>query len=426
MKLSPLKRLALAAFSLFLFLSSCELGLQLVPQAIPIKLLREFQPGVRSAIAARRQLLRRADTVAIPRSDGGPAERLWRFQPGIEVTKPFDEEGIVETVRVDNNGFCNVPADAYESPRFDVVTIGDSFTWCMAVNPEDAWPAQLAKITGLRIYNLGLPGRGLHEYLETLRAFGLQKLPQIVVMNVYEGNDLRDAWFNRQQRSDADRSVTASACPFASETSCERFEEWRESFIGRASYGFNLVLAGTWFFAASQQEGEIDFRYDVHLPEGNVVTFNSQNGDRDEVLFARRLAEGTVSTDLFDDPLKAYSELAREHGFEAVLTYTPSAYTAYEALSEFQDPSIGSDLREYSRRLRRYFARRAGELGLHFVDLTPALQAAAAVGGDKLYFRTNVHYAQRGGRVVAAELAGLVSELVARRAKSGAWESVQK
>ena len=63
---------------------------------------------------------------------------------------------------------------------------------------------------------------------------------------------------------------------------------------------------------------------------------------------------------------------------------------------------------------------------LYFVDLTPALQAAAVAGGDKLYFRTNVHYAQRGGRVVAAELAGVVSEIVARRANSGARESVQK
>jgi len=399
--------------SLALFALCFEAGLRLVPQAIPLDVLREFEPALRSEIAARRKLRRRADTVPIPRSDGGPPDRLWRFVPGASWSQRSDEKGKVETARMDDNGFCNAPADAYTAPRFDVLAVGDSFTWCTSVNPEDAWPAQLARRSNLAVYNLGLPGRGLHEYVEMLRVFGVGKRPRVVVMNVYEGNDLRDAYFFHHRNADPSRSLGTAACPFAAEASCQRFERLRSGWLGRRSYALNLALGAVWSSAASREEEVVDFHYDVTFADGQVVSFNSRNADRDEVLFARLLADGRLGTELFEEPLEGYAAMAREHGFVPVLIYSPSAYTAYEALSEFEDPSIEADLRRCSQHLREYFARRARELGLHYLDLTLALQAAAAEEGadGKLYFWTNVHYAQRGHHTVAEAVERLLEGL---------------
>jgi hypothetical protein len=39
-------------------------------------------------------------------------------------------------VTTDAQGFCNPPRDSYDRPRIDVVIMGDSFTGCVAANPE--------------------------------------------------------------------------------------------------------------------------------------------------------------------------------------------------------------------------------------------------------------------------------------------------
>src|SRR5712691_4438681 len=60
----------------------------------------------------------------------------------------------------DANGFRNdtVPQ------RVDIVTLGDSQTWGVNVERQDAWPQQLAKISGRSTYNMGLGGSGPVQY----------------------------------------------------------------------------------------------------------------------------------------------------------------------------------------------------------------------------------------------------------------------
>ena len=399
--------IVLAALAIFAFVAPFELALRLVPSGIPLNLLTEFEPTLRSAIAKQRKLQRVEDTVVVPRDDGGPAERMWIYKPAVEVTVPFGEAGIVETVRMDDAGFCNADAAAYEKlKRLDVAAIGDSFTFCTYVVPADAWPAVLATRTGLRVYNFGMPGRGLHEYMQTLKAFALAKHPRFVVVAVYEGNDLRDA-ARFHQGGDSAGPNAQRPCPFASDRLCAWHERLKHAFLGRHSYGFNLALSGIWRSTYNRREKEIDFHYDIRFPDGNTVTFNSRNGDLDEVTYARALVRDEVSVDLFEGPLRSLVALGREHGFTPIVVYIPSAYTAYRHQAHFDDAAIERTLTEFSGRQRGYFARKAGEVGFVYRDLTPALQRAAAElpSTQRLYFRTNVHLTPAGHAVVAAEVA---------------------
>jgi hypothetical protein len=401
-----------AAVAIAAFVVPFELALRLVPSAIPLNLLTEFEPTLRSAIAKQRKLQRVEDTVLVPRDDGGPADRMWIYKPGVEVTARFDEAGMVDTVRMDDAGFCNADAAAYEKlKRLDIAALGDSFTFCTNVIPADAWPAVLAERTGLRVYNFGMPGRGLHEYVQTLKAFALAKRPRFVVVAAYEGNDLRDA-ARFHQGSDSAARNAQRPCPFAPNGLCAWYEQLKHGFFGRHSYSFNLALSGIWRSAYNRREKEIDFRYDIRFPDGKTATFNSRNGDLDEVTYARALVRDEVSVDLFERPLRSIVALGREHGFTPIVLYIPSAYTAYRHQAHFDDTAIERTLSEFSDRQRGYFARKAGEVGYVYRDLTPALQRAAAElpSTQPLYFRSNVHLTPAGHAVVAAEIAEQIAK----------------
>jgi hypothetical protein len=408
----PRRFLALTAISVLTFVVPLELALRLVPGAIPLSLLTEFEPSLRSAIAKKRKLQRVEDTLIVPRDDGGPADRMWVYKPGVEVTEPFDEPGIVDTVRLDDAGFCNPDPSAYAKyDRLDIAAVGDSFTFCTNVVPADAWPALLARDTGLRVYNFGLPGRGLHEYLQALKAFALRKRPRFAVLAVYEGNDLRDAV--RFYEGGAQAVPKAQRpCPFGSDAVCAAREWLKHSVFGRHSYALNLGLAGAFRVAYGRRKKEIDFRYDIRFADGQSATFNSRNGDLDEVTYARALVRDEVSVDLFKAPLTDFVALGRENGFTPIVAYIPSAYTAYREQARFDDAAVEQTLKEFSDRQRSYFARQAAEIGYRFRDLTPALQRAAAQlpSSSPLYFRTNVHLTKAGHEVVAREIAAETSQ----------------
>jgi len=404
---------ASAAIAGALFLITLEMGLRLLPQAIPLSVLLRFDPDLRSAIAARRDLARYADTIPVARDDGGPPDPMWLYRPGSTVRSADGEDGIVPAVRADAMGFCNTDTDAYRAAHFDVFAVGDSFTWCTPVEPQDAWPARLQTLTGLSAYNAGAPARGLHEYVQILERFGLAKTPDFVVLAVYEGNDLRDAYRFHAWRADAGREDREPVCAFSSARICRILADLDASWLCRHSYACNLATGGARQLAEKARKREIDFRYDVSFPDGVVLAFNSANGDQDELEFARWLVAGQLGPELFDDALRKLVALGEAHGFVPVVVYIPSSATSYAGMSRFEDPAIERTLERYSEILREYFAAQAAELGYAYVDTTPALKAANArlPAARGLYFRTNVHLTPAGHAIVAEEVARRIEAL---------------
>jgi len=409
---SALRGFVLTVLWLLIVAVCLEVGLRLLPQAVPLAFLSRFDPGIRSEIAARRDLTRSADTVLLARNDGGPPGRMWLYKPGFVVTTHDQEEGVVDQVRMDRNGLCNSPADLYEAPRFDVIALGDSFTWCTAVKAEEAWPARFQAMSGLSTYNTGMSGRGLYEYLQILEHFGLPKRPDIVVMAVYEGNDFRDAHrFHRARAGDVEGGEQF-VCVFSWKPLCRLHEALDATFLRRSSYAYNLLSGAVHALSYSATKDEIDFRYEVRFSDGVTLEFNSENGDRDEVQYARWLVEGQLDTGLFDEALQKLMAMSAQYDFLPVVVYLPSAYTAYEDQSHFEDPAVEVALRAYSRTLRGYFAGQAGHLGYVYVDATPAIQreSRALPSPDRLYFRSNVHLTQKGHEVVAGAVFDALSQ----------------
>ena len=105
------------------------------------------------------------------------------------------------TLTIDKRGFRN----STDLEKYDVLTLGDSFTEGSHVSDEQVWPVLFAKKNNYTVYNLGMSGGSPFTYLETLKKFGLQMAPKMVICMLYEGNDFRSSSFvpkkNRQRWS---------------------------------------------------------------------------------------------------------------------------------------------------------------------------------------------------------------------------------
>src|SRR5690349_584651 len=144
-------------------LAGLELGLRLFPSVIPLTLLKYFGSVPRDDIGGRLKLASRYNIYQLKRTDGGPPLKL--YKPNAKVANPMVGAEEPGPVSLDRNGFCNADA-VNDQTQLDIVAVGDSFTYCSGLKTANAWPAQLAKLTGRSVVNLGHPGIGVHEYVE--------------------------------------------------------------------------------------------------------------------------------------------------------------------------------------------------------------------------------------------------------------------
>jgi hypothetical protein len=187
------------------------------------------------------------------------------------------------------SAICNPPRDSYDRPRIDVIIMGDSFTGCIATDSEATWMSRIGEITGLSVYNVGKGGIGPYDYLQIFRHFGLPKHPKIGLMNVYEGNDLRDA-VRYHEHVEAvrkgDSGYASAGDRFEPELD---YQTLLSNPLGRSSYAVNLGLVAIGMAyegvgnAISRGIGEereqVNFRYDLRFEDGAIVPFNIQNAD---------------------------------------------------------------------------------------------------------------------------------------------------
>ncbi len=416
-----LRKLAGAAVFVAFLLGGLELALRLAPGAlIPLNLLKRFGHDVRIEVATRLGVRNESMMQEVPRDDGGP--RLFVYRPGAELVWDYKDGKERGETRMDEQGFCKVDREGPARERIDLFTLGDSFTACTVIDPAVAWASQLAGISGLSVYNLGFGGIGPYEYLQILKRWGLPNQPRYVVMNLYEGNDIRDA--DRYHQHVAAAREGRVLYRNAGDRDDQEFDYDRihDNPVGRSSYAVNLLVAlvGKGYESgrnailravgdADVQE-EIDFHYTFAFPEG-AMPFNVQNADESEVRYARRIRRGEVAFDRFDAVLESFARLAREHGFTPVLAVSPSAYTVYADFVRFDDPELTELMPWFSRTQREYLRAAAGRLDIPFVDLTAPLQEAARErrGRELLYFPINVHYTAAGHRVVAETLAKVIA-----------------
>ncbi len=407
-------------FMLMIFVLLLELLLRLYPVAIPIKLLRDFEPRLRHQIAQQLGLPMLSERRFFKRDDGG--RDLSYYKPFAAILHKQKDPEIVPPHPADELGFCNPPNTYRDHKIIDIIAIGDSFTFCTGVPNDQSWPILLGQRLNRSSYNLAISGTAPLAYLQYLKQFGLAKQPRFVIMNIYEGNDLAEtladqeliAGIKAHKLSAQHQSVPVGFLG-------HQFFKLRDSVIGQYSYAVNLLATGARRFykvtsakrdQRGSSEAEINFRYRAVYPDA-AINFNQDNTDISEVETARQVQSGTISFSAFDTALTNFVDLSKQYHFIPVVSYSPSAYSAYAGLVQFDDPELAQLMPAFSTKQRQYLTQQATRLGFHFIDLTPALQLAAINAGPRqlLYFPYIVHYTRYGHQVVAATLAKALTHL---------------
>jgi hypothetical protein len=392
------------AITVLVVLAIAEIVLRAMPSLIGVPVLERMPPDLRAGIAERLGLPTAAARVrfsSVERSDGGPDFYLYKPDwPHVSPIDPEDEaRGAVLSVPLDDKGYCNPPEMAGR-PHVDVIFLGDSFPFCSSIMPEDTAAVQIERMTGISIYNLAIAGIGPYEYLEILKRDGLTLSPKVVLLNIYEGNDLRDL-----ERYVDFLAGDAPPCGKKCRTGG-----------GPMSWSYALAFLVAGIEETGHAIGKIardDFRYTVTTFDGKVAV-NVNNGDQDEVAFGRRIAAGEIGPELFGPPLEAFAALARERGFVPIVAYIPSAHTAYIDSVEFEDPDVGAAAQRLSKAQREWLAANADRLGVAYVDLVPAFRAAAPTH-SLTHFPSNVHLTPSGQRVMAEALAPVIERALGQQ-----------
>ncbi len=394
-------KLATIAIALLAGFGLIEATLRLFPSLISFRQLRYFEPAMRAEVAGRLGLPTYYSTAWITtaeRTDGGPP--IAHSAPNAARISFMDKEDIAlgapAQYELDANGMCNPPHKAARG-KADILVAGDSFTMCQGAMPAEGATQTIEEQTGLFAYNLGIGGTGPYEYLEMLKRFAHFK-PRITVMNIYEGNDLRDIIKYKEfvvsgGMSESDRKDKPPAWSYAAQ------------FFKSSETMLEILVSSS--FTATR---EYNFHYSAPVSGGQILAMNVANKDQGEVERAIQLRDGKISTDLFAEPLKNYVDWAKANGITPIVTYIPSMYTAYQSTVTFEDPEVGKMVQDFSAAQRKWLGEHAQAIGYYFVDLTPFLQEAAAQR-EVTHFPSNVHLTAKGEKAVGTHTAEFIKKL---------------
>lgn len=316
----------------------------------------------------------------------------------------------------DEWGFRNrrVPA------RADVVAIGDSQTYGVSAKGSESWPAQLAGISGLEVYNLALGGYGPMEYDYLLRNRALDLDPKTVVVALYFGNDLmntfhsvyrRPQWAHlRDERIAPQLDVNEVAAPSFARTSFAGIREW-------------FVSHSVIYRMAAFSFGEFVHRFDVQqLARKNTPNFLVLSGrdgglitvfTPDTSLYAVNTESPEVQEGirLTGDVLVGMKQFLDGKGVRFVVILVPSKESVYWPMALELSPQPDATLArvvEQEEIARSTIRARLEQAGICVEDVLPALRAK--LHETALYPNNDDGHPNRNGyRVIAEQVAQVLA-----------------
>jgi len=274
----------------------------------------------------------------------------------------------------DGRGFRN----RTHKNRAPVVVIGDSFVENSTVPDDEIFTTVLGRELGIDVINLGRPGWGPNDELGALRRHAIALRPRVAIWVFYEGNDLADVlMYPGDEIGWTDRLfVTSMYARFAVLADRIWYPDSRENFSWRPEAPFGSCR--------------------VRCPTPPCPTMYFGN------LVGRLTLFEEVSLGRAKSLIATAAREARQARIELVLTFAPATLRVYRDLCDFPEPNLAqtTPINDLPQRLAAFAARER----IGFVDLTPALQEAAA-RGEHPHFPDDTHWTPAANRVVGHALA---------------------
>lgn len=323
----------------------------------------------------------------------------------------------------DANGFRNdtVPAHA------DIVALGDSLTWGTNAHRSAAWPQVLEKMSGRTVYNMGLGGYGPVQYL-ALTDKATQLSPKIIVIGLYFGNDIYDAYSlayhndvyaSLRQSDAADKLLPDTVEPKAAALWAElqnfhnnygrSMSGWSYWLRGHSAIGRLLTRTGLW-------DGDVDVWYEIgaawaqaYPDQGAAYKDNYSRTvlapayrltalDLDEV----RIVEGVRLT---KDLLRRIKRKTAQEKVKLLVLYLPTKEMVYaEAVQNSQGQLKGSyaKLTGMETRIATDITSFCDQEGIEHADALPQLREAVQQNKQIYLSDTESHPNAQGYSILAS------------------------
>lgn len=270
-----------------------------------------------------------------------------------------------------------------------VVVLGDSFAFGLGVALEETFHERLERALAaelgrpVRVYGAGMPGGGVIDERRMLEQIAPVARPDVVVLALFEGNDLQDTWSRRQAL--ADDSPAAAPAPSAAEPALR----------------FLAALAGSRFWLGSSsllQLGRVDGR-PTRVME---MALEAERPAAIEEMTAAMLAElGVVET------------VCERLGADLVVLLVPTILQAEpQRFEAFAARRPGGRFARTA--FHRHLAHRLRDHGFESVDPLPRLEEES-LAGRHCYHREG-HWNARGHAIAAELLAPRLLQHIGRRA----------
>jgi hypothetical protein len=308
----------------------------------------------------------------------------------------------------------------FRNPRVpesvDIVALGDSHTYGNCARMAEAWPAQVARITGRSVYNLGMGGYGPNQYLHLLRTKAFTLKPKFVVCGLYFGDDFDNAfrityglesWKTLRK---ADVGVV-EADIWEQESDHPSFQKRVRNWLSSHSILYRVVVHGL----LSGVKGAVQIRnaaemfpgaHTLLVPEKNIEeAFRPDGVYRGVKQDKKSVREGMrVTFEIFAE----MDRLCRSNNAQLVVALIPTKETVFAPHFEGRPAAEQGnipDLIANEEQARTALLGFLAQSGITFVDALPALRQASTA--EKLYTPSaaDMHPGKNGYRVIAEAVA---------------------
>ena len=311
----------------------------------------------------------------------GDQELGFVLKPGLDMSFPSEGREIsvrTASIGVDEIGFRDIGTEA----PYDVIALGDSFTFCDDAPAENCWVRLLGERTGLSIATLGVNGYSNLAESRLLKKVGPQLKPRIILVGFFQ-NDFKDNlhFDNWSKSGSEDDYWTWMSNKRRSGTS---------DFFAKHSFVYRLVDAVRRYGKRETFEYKQDGLEFIFRADGWWRTVLDNPGQTPGYFLTERaFSEMKVTADslgaklvvlLFPFKEQVYWDIARQYqrgGDEIELEDMDAPLAAVRGSLERQ--------------------------GINYCDLTPDLRESAGEG-RQLYLKVGAHWTDEGNQLATESI----------------------
>jgi hypothetical protein len=278
-----------------------------------------------------------------------------------------------------------------------VVSIGDSFSYGTVPHAYHFTSVVERERPGIEVYNMGFPGTGPRDYLELLAGTALTLEPDLVLIQIFVGNDFGAgaSWSDPPRWYDADHYLLGIV--------------WHRLQILRRAELKNWADAGE---VIAQDEATLEARFpwlldpmleEQHLSQDAYFGLATRN--------AREIGSDEPAVDaLFFGALEGLVSTAYAHELPLAFVLIPDEFQVEDAL--WREIVAASDVPLERDRAQRVTVDWLERRGIPVLDLLPILREVAplADGNRHVYHFRDPHFNARGNEAAGLAMARFIDD----------------